>query len=113
MKTRFEKIMKIASELLSYCHHHGAKELHLDIFEEKNAVLLNMRACLDDMPKDRLEYLSNALNTPRQREVEQDYWELIGESEDFAEMQLLGMLCDDATVDYTGQVLSITLKRHD
>ena len=113
MKTKFEKIMKIASELLSYCHHYGAKEFRLDILEEDDAVSLSMRACPEDIPAKEFENLVAALSTPRQREVEQDYWELIGDSDGVAELQLLGMLCDDAKVDYQNRALTITLRRHD
>jgi len=113
MKTRFEKIMRIASELLSYCHSHGAKEFHLDILEHDDAVSLAMRARPDDLTPDRLEYLKTVLNAPRQREIEQDYWELIGESQDCCELTLLGMLCDTATIQYEDSLLSIELTRHD
>jgi len=113
MKTNFEKIMRIASELLSYCHHYGATEFHLDIKEERSSVMLVLRACPDDIPDNKLELLRTCLSAPRQRDVEQDYWELMGESCNSSEMTLVGMLCDDAIVEYEDKVLTITLKRHD
>jgi len=113
MKIKFQKTMNIASELLAYCHHHGAKEFHLDIMEGNNSVKMVMRACPEDLSPDELDYLKTALSTPRQREVEQGFWELIGESEDYSELQLLGMLCDDADVDYTDRILTVSLSRHD
>jgi len=113
MKTKFEKIMKITSELLSYCHHYGAKEFHFDISEEKDAVALSLQARPEDLSEKELDYLKTALSAPRQREVEQDYWELIGESGNNSELTLIGMLCDDAEVIYENRILTITLKRHD
>jgi len=113
MTTRFEKIMRLADELLSYCHLHGAKELHLDIAEEDKSVTLVVRAPWKDLPNEDLEWLRQCLNAPRQREIEQDFWELIGETENSCEITLCGMLCDHATVDYDRAFLTITLTRMD
>jgi hypothetical protein len=51
------------------------------------------------------------LNAPRQREVEQEFWDIMGESEIDCEMTLVGMLCDEATVGYENGELSIIIKR--
>jgi len=113
MKTRFKKIIVIADELLSFCHHHGAKEFHLDITEGNDFVSLVINANLEKFSEPELESLRNRLGAPRRREVEQDYWELIGESESSCEMTLLGMLCDETSVEYDGGRLTIKLMRSD
>ena len=56
--------------------------------------------------------LAKRLNAPRQRDVEHEYWELIGESEDFSELTLVGMSCDEARIEYDGATLTFTLLRH-
>ena len=66
-----------------------------------------------EITNEQLESLTKRLNAPRQREVEQDYWELMGESKDFSELTLVGMLCDDAEVVYNDKELSFTLRRFD
>jgi len=113
MKIKFEKTMKIASELLSYCHHFGATEYHLDILQGENATTLTIRAGLESIPEDEIERVRTALNAPRQRDVEQDYWELIGESDICSEITLLGMLCDEATVEYSNNELLISIVKND
>jgi len=113
MRTRFDKITGIASGLLSYCHHYGASEFHLDIMEESDYMTLVISASPETISEKELEHLRNCLGAVRQRDIEQDYWELIGESESSTELTLIGMLCDDATVEYDGSLLSITLIRHD
>jgi len=112
-KIKFEKTLRIASELLSYCHHYGATEFHLDIVEEPDSVKLVLSACPDEIPEKDMEKLVTSLSAPRQRDIEQDYWELMGDSEEFFELTLLGMLCDEASVEYEDLVLTITLKRYD
>jgi len=113
MKINFEKTMKIASELLSYCRHFGASELHLEISEKDSAVTLAIRATPVNIPEKEMERLRTSLSAPRQREIEQDYWELMGESENFFELTLLGMLCDEAIVEYKDKMLTIIFKRTD
>ena len=113
MKTRFEKVTGIASELLSYCHQHGANEFHIDIKEENGFVSLIISASPENISGNELESLRQCLSAPRQREVEQDFWELIGESEFSPELTLIGMLCDEATVNYDGRLLTISLTRND
>jgi len=112
MTTNFEKSMKISSELLSYCHNHGAEEFHLDIMLGKESATYVIKASPTAMSEDNLLRLSKLLNAPRQREVEQDYWELMGESEDCCELTLIGMLSDEALVKHRDGVLEITLHRH-
>ncbi|MCL2392692.1 MAG: hypothetical protein FWC66_08845 [Oscillospiraceae bacterium] len=113
MRIKFEKTMKIASELLSYCHRMGASEFHLDITEGNHAVSLVIRAKPEHITIEAMERLRIALEAPRQREIEQDYWELMGEVEGSSEMTLLGMLCDETSVVYEGDELTITLVRYD
>ena len=113
MKIKFQKTMNIASELLAYCHQHGATEFHLDIKETEGAVSLELRASPETLTEDQLEVLTNSLNAPRQREVEQQFWELIGETDATSELSLTGMLCDDAEVEYANNILTIRLTRLD
>ena len=113
MKTNFEKIIKITSDLMSYCHQHGATEYNTNIIEGNGTITFVIHALPVDITVDQLEGLILRLNAPRQREVEQDYWELMGESEDFCELTLVGMLCDEAIVNYKNRVITFTLVRND
>ena len=113
MKTKFEKVTAITSELLSYCHQYGASEFHIDISEEIGSVTLVIGTSTESISDVELESLRQCLSAPRQREVEQDYWELIGGTESSSELTLIGMLCDEACVEYDGRRLTITLTRHD
>ena len=113
MKTRFEKTLRITGDLMLYCHHHGATELGTTIVEGEGVITYIITAFPVEITDVQLEGLIKRLNAPRQREVEQDYWELMGESKDFSELTLVGMLCDDAEVAYNGKKLSFTLHRFD
>jgi len=113
MTSKFEKALKISSDMLSYCFHRGATKYHLDILEEPDSITLAILASGVDISVEEYEDLKRRIHAPRQKEIEQDYWELIGESEDFSEITLVGMLCDEAIVNYSDNTLNITLKRYD
>ena len=111
MKIKFEMTMKVATELLTYCHLHGADEFHLDIKIENESAAYVINASRINLTEAELERLTKLLNAPRQRDIEREYWELMGESEDFCELTLIGMLSDEATVHLEDGVLTIKLFR--
>ena len=113
MRTKFEKTMRITSDLLSYCHHHGASEFNVSIVELDDCVSYVVHARNAVISDWQLEVLQKSLDAPRQRDVEQDYWELMGDSEDYSELTLIGMSCDEAEVKYENGELTIRLKRLD
>jgi len=112
MKNNLEIALKISSDLMTYCHHHGATEYDTKISEGDDSILYIIHASPVNMSKEQLADLTKRLSAPRQRDVENDYWELIGESEDFSELMLVGMSCDEARIDYDGANLTFTLLRH-
>jgi len=112
MKVEFEKKMRIASDLLSYCHLKGATEFHLDMTAENGVSLFAIKAAPANISDEEMDQLLKNLNTPRHMEIENDYWGLMGESENFAELALVGVMSDEAEVEYKENVLTITIKRY-
>ena len=68
---------------------------------------------IDNISKDELESLIDILNTPRQREVENYYWNLGGECEFDTELTLVGMMINSAKVTYIDNVLTISIIREE
>jgi len=112
MRNNLEIALKISSDLMTYCHHHGAVNYITQITEGEEAIKYLINAYPVEISQEQLEGLRKRLNAPRQRDVEHEYWELIGESEDFSELMLVGMSCDEATIDYEFKNLTFTLLRH-
>jgi hypothetical protein len=103
--------MRISDELLSYCHIRGAHEFHLDITEKNGMTVLSASAFPANVSDEELALLRKKLNAPRTREIEHDYWNLGGESDNTSELVLVGMMTDEATIQYKDRVLSIGLAR--
>ena len=71
----------------------------------------------DDLIKEiddiELYNLKKILNTNRQHEVEEYYWNLGGECELEGELSLVGMMIDKAEISYNDSILSIKIYRAD
>ena len=113
MKTSFEKTLRITDDLMLHCHHHGATEFNTNIIESDGIITYVINAFPVEFSDEQLDGLTKRLNAPRQKDIEQDYWELMGESEDFSELTLVGMLCDEANIVYKNRVITLTLVRKD
>ena len=111
MRTEFEKYMKIASELLSYCHLHGATKFYLDLKESDEDVVFNITALPVHIDGKEMEILLKRLDAPRRREMEQNYWKLGGRSEITSELLLIGMMVDEVSVVQNDGSLTIKLMR--
>ena len=112
MKIEFEKKLHIASDLLSYCHLNGATDLHLDINENKDFTEFVIKGAPVAITEHQMDTLKKNLNAPRQHEIEQDYWALMGESEAFSELTLVGMMSDEAAVELDDGKLVFVIKRY-
>lgn len=57
--------------------------------------------------------MANILNTPRQYEVENYYWNLGGECEFDSELTLVGMMINSAKISYKDGNLKISIIREE
>lgn len=111
MKFRVEKNLRILNELITYFHKHNNNNIHIDIENSDEFTYFYIAGKIDDITEDELIELNRILNIPRQHEVEQYYWHLGGESELECELSLVGIMIDEAIIDYSDGVLSFKIKR--
>ena len=112
MKNNLELALRISHDLIAYCHRHGATEYEMKISEGKESMLYMIQASPVEISDEQMEILVKNLKAPRQAELENDYWELIGESEDYSELMLAGISCDEADIEYRNNAITFTLLRH-
>ena len=93
----------------------GTTDVHIDLIFLFLTIFLyfNIYGKIDNISKDELESLIDILNTPRQREVENYYWNLGGECEFDTELTLVGMMINSAKVTYIDNVLTISIIREE
>lgn len=111
MKFKIEKNIKIINELITYFYKLGTVDVHIDLTSDQNNSYFNIYGQVDSITKDELESLANILNTPRQHEIENYYWNLGGECEFDSELTLVGMMTNSAKVSYQDKTLKISIIR--
>ena len=108
-----EKSLRIVSDLAAFCGANGADKYEITLDHEDAAVYkINVNAFMPPLAPEVMKKFSEQLNLPRQRDLEQDFWELTGESEMTCEISLDGMMIDSAEVEYAEGALRIHALRY-
>ncbi|WP_035571942.1 hypothetical protein [Halonatronum saccharophilum] len=105
-----QKTIKLVNELMGFYFKTGAKEMDVNVKDGEREVIISIQAQIGDVGPDQLEKLDD-LNTPREAQVEEYYWELAGENNQYQELTLVGMMIDKAEIDYKDEKLEITVFR--
>lgn len=111
MNFKTEKDLKIINELMAYCYHFNTDDINVTIKTIDTTTFIVLKATILDFPQTAFDKLISSLNTPRQREVEQYYWQIGGECEFDSELTLVGMMTDKVNVSYENNLLNIELQR--
>ncbi|QUH25525.1 hypothetical protein [Serpentinicella alkaliphila] len=107
MRERLKSI-KIVDELINYCYNLGISQIHVDLEDVESAIKITVEGFCDGIAEEELQSLNDFLSIPRQEEVEEYYWELIGEGNK-NELALVGMVIDDGQAIYSNKRLNITV----
>jgi len=111
MEFKFEKNLRIMNDLLAYCHNRGADTYHVDIALSTELSVCRIEARLERYPEAAVSQLLELLQTPRQHEVEDSFWGLSGDLDTDPELELIGMMVDEADVSYANGRLVIETRR--
>lgn len=111
MKLKMQKNMRIVSAMMGYCYHLGGTHFQVDLAMEAECTRILVSTEVDGLGGEETARVAKVLNTPRQRDMEQTYWNLSGDEEEGDELLLVGVMVDSATVDYDGSRLVIRLER--
>ena len=111
MKFKIEKNIKIINELISHFYKLGIVDIHIDISDDNDNSYFNICGKVDNLSSNELDSLISILNTPRQHEIENYYWNLGGECEFDSELTLVGMMINSAKVSYKDKILKISIIR--
>lgn len=111
MKLKLEKNLKIISEMILYFKNLGNKNVHLDFAYDETKSSFSISGDVSNISTEKLNELNNILNSPRQKEVEECYWQLGGESELNCELSLIGAMIDSAQIEYKDGILKVKMLR--
>lgn len=107
MLEKSKKVLRMQNELLKYLIIKKAKKVE-SIYEEKeNFYEVTLSAKLN-MSEKEIEFLISKFSKNKEREYEY-FWELMGESLEEDELELLFTLADDVRIYYENNILKFVL----
>jgi len=111
MHNEIQKTTKIVDELSSLLMNKGSLEIDIKLKLSDVCTTIFMTDYNTNLTQDEINTLSQFLNIPRQTEVEEYYWGLMGETSDDDELFLVGSMIDTAKFELKGDDLYIELTR--
>ena len=108
-----ERTRRIVDDLLLYCFSNDIQKLQLDIQQDKTKVSIHLTGYCESKPSD-MEKFFDALNAPRNPNLEGYYDELLGGHQEFRKTQeyrLLGMMIDEAQLRFEFPEIQLELTR--
>ena len=96
---------------MGYCHFMGACHMQVRFDFQPDQSTITLEADVPGVTEQQTQELEDLLNIPRQREVEQNYWNISGEEDISTEVSLAAMMVDNAKVSLVDKRIHIWVKR--
>ncbi|MGL5378590.1 hypothetical protein [Clostridium sp.] len=112
MRHEIRKISKMIDELTTFCLENHADDVQINIKNLDDKEVISVTAYHIKDIKSATAKIRDFLSYPREREMEEYYWELAGEADRGEELGLVGSMIDEARIDYNEEQLYIELIRN-
>ena len=112
MQNEVKKITKLVDEVTSLLMRNGSNDINVHIKRNSDLSTITIIDYDSSYPDDEIASLNDVLNIQRQYEVEEFYWELMGDDSHEDELFLVGSMVDSATVNKIGKDLHIVMYRY-
>ncbi|MFD3156768.1 hypothetical protein ACFIJ5_07910 [Haloimpatiens sp. FM7330] len=111
MKHEKKRIIKIVNEMMNFFFTIGSVDIQIHIEEETNRFIITFKMDYVDGCETRLNELISELNRAKQQEMEEYYWELVGDCDIDTEFSLIGMMVDEARCKIEKDFIEVELIR--
>lgn len=111
MSYKREKLMKIMNELVNFVMQINIEEFNVDFSFNKGIVRISVEGYCEDPPMEKLKQLEKILNLPRQEELEELYWSLMGDCHEEEHLEMIGVMVDSGRVSYEDNMVRISVYR--
>lgn len=107
-----KKISKIIDELITFFFLKKTNKMNIEIEDLKDHYEITIVNDCCDFTPEKIEIMKSLFNVQRQREVEEYYWRLAGETDYESELSLVGIMIDDAKIEFNGDKMIVKLIRY-
>lgn len=112
MKYEILKISKIVEEIMDFFFSHLTKKVNISIEETEDVFIIEIQSDNIVCNENKIAKFNELLNVQRQREMEEYYWQLAGNDLEGEEYNLVGMMVDEAYVEFNKPALKVRLVRY-
>ena len=105
-----KKVSKSFDELITFLLMKEYDKIICEINSLDDRIVITLK--VNNLREDDCEVLSDALSSERNESLEEFGWELLGESEDSTELELIGALFDEFELDLDNGTTTIELTRY-
>jgi hypothetical protein len=111
MRHEMKKIGRIVDELTTLFLNEDTNEIDLKILTNQTETIITLKDYQTRFKLDEIKRLEDMLNQQRQREIEEYYWQLAGETDEGDELVLVSAMIDEAKLELIDGNLFMTLIR--
>lgn len=112
MKHLKKRIVKIVDEMMTYFFSIGATDININVFENEEMFKITFNSNYLIQCKSCIEELVKSLNCAKNQEMEEYYWELVGDCDVDTELPLVGMMINEAELDIEDDFVEVILYRY-
>jgi len=112
MRHEKKRVIKIIDEIITFLYSIGATDINLKIKDEKDKVILEFDSDYKRECREKLDFFVHILrNSEKHQELEEYYWELVGESDVDTEISIIRMMVDDIKIDIDDDFVNLIFTR--
>lgn len=111
MRHEVKKICKIVDELTTVLLTDDTDEVDFKIKKASDRTIITITDYKTNYTQNDAEELMACFNVQRQHEVEEYYWQLVGECDEDSEFTIIGTMIDEAKIELKDGNMYITLIR--
>ena len=113
MKHINQRNIRLVDELMCFCYKYGAKDIQINVIRNDDETTILVKAHINSISPKTLTLANELLSVSRCHEMEEYYWNLSGDDDTDTELTLVGMMTDEAEIDYYEEekILEIKVKR--
>jgi hypothetical protein len=111
MKYEIQKISRIVDVVIDFFMTHSSSKINISIEDAPDRYIIVIQSENINCNPEMANKLNRLLNVQRQREIEEYYWQLGGNDVEGDEINLIGMMVDEAIIENNCPSIKITLIR--
>jgi hypothetical protein len=113
MKHEKMRIIKMLDEILCFSFMYDATDMNINIRMDEEKYIIQFKDNSKGVSQDKIGEIRELINVEKQPEMEEYYWELMGQQDYADEFTLVGLMADKVSIDYDPEKgLSLTLYRN-